>query len=249
MAELKQNIVAGDWDFETDWFTQKPLNDHYNDGVPSDPEVVENYKYGSITYRHNSMGFRGREFTGKKAIFGDSFVYGVGVEHPFAELLSMDNCGSGGASNDLITRNAMNYIYYFKPALIIVCWTYCSRREWVGEGRIHNLNFFHKIFRPADSKKLTDIEFAWAEITNIGYDYYTWYKNKLLLELLCEKYNIRLIEINNHSLWREKNIPYALKPYPTDTDLGGWALDGSHPGQPWHNEMAKLIEEKLKKDA
>ena len=114
MQQLEKNIVAGDWTFKPDWFTRKPFNSYNRDDSPSPPEIEEKHKYGSITYKHNSMGFRGREFIGRKAIFGDSFVYGVGVEHPFAELLSMDNCGVGGASNDLITRNAMNYIYYFK---------------------------------------------------------------------------------------------------------------------------------------
>ena len=84
----------------------------------------------------------------------------------------------------------------------------------------------------------TDVELAFAEISNDGYNYYTWLKNKMLLELFCDKNFVQLIQVHNNIIWRE-NIEYDY----------GYAMDNLHPGQGWHDEMTKYLKEKLKKDA
>ena len=241
----KYNMVAGDWaNTPNNWFKKKPMlgdwtvnrNPDNNKCQPS--TVTVEYELGTITYKNNNLGYRGADFTGNGGVIGDSFVYGSGVKNPFAQQLNIDNLGAPASSNDEITKTAIQYINNFKPPFVIVCWTFAHRREWVDE------NFDTvKIFRRADwhnnsSIEPTDVELAFAEISNNGYNYYTWLKNKMLLELFCDKNFVQLIQVHNNIIWRE-NIEYDL----------GLAMDNLHPGQGWHDAMTKYLKEKLKKDA
>ena len=234
----KYDMVAGDWAITpNNWFNEKPINSSPNRECQASTVTVK-YELGTITYKNNSLGYRGADFTGNGGVIGDSFVYGIGVTNPFAQQLNIDNLGSPAGSNDEITKTAIQYINNFKPPFIIICWTYAHRREWVDE----NFNT-SKIFRRADwhnhsDIQPTDVELAFAEISNDGYNYYTWLKNKMLLELFCDKNFVQLIQVHNNIIWRE-NIEYDY----------GYAMDNLHPGQGWHDEMTKYLKEKLKNDA
>ena len=50
----------------------------------------------------------------------------------------------------------------------------------------------------------------------------------MLIQLYCKANNVRLIEINNHTI-----------------ELVGYdrAVDGKHPNQSWHNDMADLVKD------
>ena len=171
-------------------------------------------------YNYNNLGWRDAEFTGEIGIAGDSFVFGHGVDHPFPQILNIDNLGMPGASNDRIVRHAIQYIRNYEPHTVIVCWTYGYRREWIKPGGMpYNFKNPGPEYPPF---KETDV--ALAELQNHEYDNYNYYKNKLLIESFCTVNKVKLIQIDNHYI-------------PNDAE----GTDGKHPGQNWHNRMAKEV--------
>jgi hypothetical protein len=173
-------------------------------------------------YLINSKGFRGREFTGEAGCVGDSFTFGIGAYKPWAELCNLDNLANVGLSNDALVRIAVNYIKFYKPSLFVVAWTYGYRREWItDDGKLHDYRRKFKKFQEADM--------AFTELHNSAYDYYTWQKNQLLLRCFCKDHDVKLIEVNNHTV-NQLNYPVGT--------------DGKHPGDEWHSEMAKIILDK-----
>ena len=180
-------------------------------------------------YQINSLGFRGKEFTGKFGILGDSFVFGVGVDWCFAEQLDYDNIGVPATSNDAIVRRAMQYINKYPSCeRLIVVWTYGYRKEWITE-ECKPYEFKLKATLRSTKKDYYNlIDRAFADLSNDYFDYYGWYKNQTLLQLFCESHNVDLFEFNNHSV---PPMPFAV------------GADGKHPGQEWHDAMCKHIRE------
>ena len=201
---------------EYDWWCSWPTG---KDEHLADSTVTED----GIDYSYNNLGFRGSAFHGTSGIVGDSYVYGTGVNFPFANQLGLDNLGWPAASNDRIVRHGIQYIGNYKPELLIVCWTYGYRREWITPS---GAPYDFKRRKPGGG--IQEAELALAELGNDAYDQYVYQKNQMLIQLYCKTNNVRLIEINNHTI-----------------ELVGYnrAVDGKHPDQSWHNDMADLVKD------
>lgn len=172
-----------------------------------------------IAYEINSRGFRGREFRGDHAVFGDSYTFGIGVERPFAQTLDYDNVGIPATSNDAIARRVYTYLHEYPNAqTVTVMWTYGYRREWVEPSG--SLYEFKRKMKPGS------VDFPLSELQNTAYDEYNWQKNQLFVQMICEIKGVQLIETNNHVIDPER---YAV------------GTDGKHPGQDWHDAVAQHI--------
>jgi hypothetical protein len=101
------------------------------------------YPY-QVEYRYNSRGFRDVEWPDnidefKNAIWclGDSFTVGIGspVEHTWPYVLQEHtrtrtiNVSMDGASNNWISRKALQIIKDVEPKHLVIHWSYISRRE------------------------------------------------------------------------------------------------------------------------
>lgn len=94
-----------------------------------------------ITYQYNSRGFRDREWPEDLSdviwCVGDSFTVGIGqpVEETWPQLLEKKtgkrclNLGEDGCSNDSIALRIQEIYKLYDPKLIIVMWSYFSRRR------------------------------------------------------------------------------------------------------------------------
>jgi hypothetical protein len=107
------------------------------------------YDEWSITYRLNSLGYRCPEFAEQASIrmisVGCSHTYGVGLPQEalyhelFAARLRSElqtsvvnwNLGSGAVSNNYIARTLHLAMPELKPDLVLVFFTYLSRREYI----------------------------------------------------------------------------------------------------------------------
>ena len=109
-----------------------------------DKKHFKSYPY-PIEYRYNSRGYRDAEWPEdvselENAIwcFGDSFTVGIGspVEHTWAHLLQQHtnrrviNISMDGASNNWISRKAVEVLQLIKPKIIILHWSFTHRREY-----------------------------------------------------------------------------------------------------------------------
>ena len=108
-----------------------------------DKEHFKSYPH-QIEYRYNSRGFRDAEWPDdlsqlKQAIWciGDSFTVGIGspLEHTWPYILQQQtkcrviNISMDGASNNWISRRAVDIIKNINPKAMILQWSYVERRE------------------------------------------------------------------------------------------------------------------------
>ena len=108
-----------------------------------DKKKFKDYPY-AVEYRYNDRGFRDEnwpnsinELTQLVWCFGDSFTVGLGapIEHTWPYVLQQTinrrciNISMDGASNDWIARRAIEVIQTIRPAVIIIMWSFSSRRE------------------------------------------------------------------------------------------------------------------------
>jgi hypothetical protein len=97
-----------------------------------------------IEYVYNSRGFRDTEWPTSLSklqhaiwCFGDSFTVGIGspFEHIWPYLLQNAtgtrtlNISMDGASNNWIARKALQVLEQISPAIMVIHWSYISRRE------------------------------------------------------------------------------------------------------------------------
>ena len=130
-----------------------------------DKKHFKSYPY-PIEYRYNSRGYRDAEWPEdvselENAIwcFGDSFTVGIGspVEHTWAHLLQQHtnrrviNISMDGASNNWISRKAVDLLELIQPKTIILHWSYLHRREASLSAAINNQ-------QPGKSGPVTDSE-------------------------------------------------------------------------------------------
>ena len=101
-----------------------------------------------ISYRHNSRGFRDHEWPEDLSdvvwCVGDSFTVGIG--QPFKETWPQVlekkigkrciNLGEDGCSNDTMSLRIQEICKLYKPKLIVVMWSYFSRRRVNGKNRM-----------------------------------------------------------------------------------------------------------------
>lgn len=123
--------------------TQNLVTDFIDPDTPQhcvDRKYFDQYPY-AITYCYNSRGFRDQEWPQdlSQAVwcFGDSFTVGIGSprEHTWPWLLqqSLDqrtvNVSLHGASNNWMTRRALQIIQTVNPQRCVFHWSYLHRRE------------------------------------------------------------------------------------------------------------------------
>lgn len=101
---------------------------------------------GSITYRFNSLGYRGEEYDPELesiVVVGSSNAFGVGVNYEeswpikFKELyeqkhnckVNLLNFSSGNASNETIARRVVSQLSTNRPVLLLVDYTLISLKE------------------------------------------------------------------------------------------------------------------------
>ena len=94
-----------------------------------------------ITYQYNSRGFRDREWPEDLSdviwCVGDSFTVGIGQpqDETWPRVLEKRtgkrclNLGEDGCSNDTMVLRAQEICRLYKPKLIVVMWSYFSRRR------------------------------------------------------------------------------------------------------------------------
>lgn len=94
-----------------------------------------------ISYRYNSRGFRDHEWPEDLSdvvwCVGDSFTVGIGqpFEETWPQLLENKtgkrclNIGQDGCANDTMALRIQEICKLYKPKLIVVMWSYFSRRR------------------------------------------------------------------------------------------------------------------------
>jgi hypothetical protein len=107
-----------------------------------------------ITYQYNSRGFRDAEWPNDLSnviwCVGDSFTVGVGqpFEETWPQVLDSKlgrrclNIGEDGCSNDTIALRVQEICKLYRPKLIVVMWSYLSRRRINGENVQYDENNF-----------------------------------------------------------------------------------------------------------
>lgn len=108
-----------------------------------DKEKFKKYPY-LVEYRYNDRGFRDSnwpcsidELGNSVWCFGDSFTVGMGarIDHIWPNILQEKinrrciNISMDGASNNWISRKAIEVIETMQPEIIIIMWSFSSRRE------------------------------------------------------------------------------------------------------------------------
>jgi hypothetical protein len=179
----------------------------------TDKKHFKSYSH-PIEYQYNSRGFRDQEWPGTKqelrdAIWcvGDSFTVGIGspLEHTWPYLLQQQteyrviNISMDGASNNWISRRAVDIIKNINPTIMIVQWSYVERREQPNR----------------------HLDQAWAQMY-AGVRDQTWPDNVSLenFNTLPEHIQTELLTGHNHSqLWKCGLTDEQLRlPYINSTD-------------------------------
>jgi hypothetical protein len=123
------------------------------------------YPY-KVLYQYNSRGFRDAEWPCHLSnlqssiwCLGDSFTVGIGspVEHTWPYVLQQHtrtrtiNVSMDGASNNWITRKALQIIRDVEPKQLVIHWSYISRREQCIDQAIENYwqEFYQNIADPS----------------------------------------------------------------------------------------------------
>ena len=201
---------------------------------------------GICTYSYNELGFRGDSI--KKEGFkvmslGCSYTEGVGVSNTktwpaqFSYLIPNSvnmNFGTGGRSNDFISRCLLTYYDIIKPDLVLIMYPSPLRKE------IYTKDCGIEPFMPTASwgyLKETDDGIKTQEyltyLQDDNEDTINWYKNHLLIKYFLESKKCNWIWngsfLNNKTIIEDNRFDGN---YRKNIDFG---VDGSHPG-PNHNK-------------
>ena len=207
---------------------------------------------GLCTYSYNELGFRGDSI--KKEGFkvmsiGCSVTEGVGVNdnetwpHQFTKLIpnGVDmNFGTGGRSNDFITRCLLSYYDLVKPDLVLIMYTSPMRREFYTKNS--KMEPFIPVGRwgwfehEEDGRRTHDIL---CELQNNNEDFINWYKNHLLIKYFLESKKCNWLWNGWFDIPKEfqefNRFDGEFRPV---LDFGA---DGSHPGPNTHKSYANNL--------
>ena len=148
----------------------------------------ESYPY-IIQYQYNSRGFRDEEWPNElKSLtdsiwcLGDSFTVGIGSpkSHTWTAVLQQAshtktiNVSMDGASNNWLSRKAVEILQEISPKIMIIHWSYISRRENDVDSALDLKwqKFYHDVRDPSwpdcDRHNLNNLpKFILDEITNV----------------------------------------------------------------------------------
>jgi hypothetical protein len=235
----------------------------------ADSDTEENYRARgghpifseqSITYRFNSLGYRCPEFDvpGEIRIIsvGCSHTMGVGLpqEHIFHERFAKRlqehtgrsilnwNLGVGGTSNDYITRTLFLAIPVLNPDLVLINFTYLSRREYVS---VEN-KFLHfiPIPYPYNDYVQRDIWRHFGELTSPYDDEVNFFRNYKAVEaLLSDRY--WLFSTSESGSLDRLNGHANLTRYVGNMLMVDAARDNIHAGPTSHEALAAAYWEKF----
>jgi hypothetical protein len=206
---------------------------------------------GLCIYTYNELGFRGdciHKEGFKIMSLGCSLTEGVGVNDSetwpaeFGNLIANSvnlNFGTGGRSNDFISRCLLSYFELIKPDLVLIMYTYPTRKEiFTKDGGVEPYiptSIWGYLEETEDGikiqKNLTDIQNDFSDIQN-------WYKNHLLIT--------NFLKANNTPfLW---NGSFLNTDYIDENRFDGdyatfidFAVDGAHPGPKHNKEYSKKL--------
>lgn len=157
---------------------------------------TKGYTETSITYSYNSYGYREEEFNlnSKPNILclGCSHTEGIGlnindvwvthVKNNFKDH-SVYNLGLGGGSADTVARILTNTVDIFNPKIVFILWPSIARYEtYSAQKAMYNGHW--------NINNLSVMEYLQDE--NI---YNIFCKNKLIINLLQQKHDFRLVEL------------------------------------------------------
>lgn len=204
----------------------------------TDSDTKENYDRNpsphwgeySLSYKYNNQGFRSREFEPQTdnpilLTLGCSHTVGVGIpvndnwpEQLGAKYFSdhvVYNAGLGGASADTVARLAVNLIPILKPKIVAILWPSLYRFETYHHGQDKNGTQFNGPWNASEYK----LQF---EDNNI---YNNQIKNKLIVNLLKEIYNFKLIAIDVDKAFVDHDYHGYLKARDNQHFCGWWHRD------------------------
>ncbi len=206
----------------------------------------------SCVYTYNELGFRGDSIDkrGFKVMsIGCSHTEGVGVNDwetwpsRFCEMVPNSvnhNFGTGGRSNDFISRCLITYFDYINPDLVLILYTHTSRREYYDESG--GLNPYTSTNPWGYFKESTDgkeIQKNLLLSQNENEDFINWYKNHLIIKNFLENKKSNWIWDNSFVKTSYEDHNKFDGGFRKFIDLGS---DGKHPGPNHHREYSiKLI--------
>jgi len=200
---------------------------------------------GRCVYTYNELGFRGDSIQKKgfKVMsIGCSLTEGVGVNNnetwpaQFCNLIPNSvnlNFGTGGRSNDFISRCLLTYYDLIKPDLVLIMYTFPHRKEfYTKDGGIEPFIPGVEWGYMEETEEGKEIQTNLVNIQNDNEDSINWYKNHMLIKYFLETKKCNWIW-NGSFL---NNIDYSDDfrfdgEYENYLDLG---TDDVHPG-PKHN--------------
>lgn len=188
----------------------------YNKNLKEKYTQLEKYGWidAPITYKFNSYGFRSDEFSLDPNIvfLGCSHTCGIGmpIEQTWASIVSKTlglknfNLGVGGSSNDTAFRLGQHWIPQLNPNIVIFLSPERSRFELHNDKHIQDWGTWQE-------HHSEDYKMLWRTwILNNTNSNMNYLKNKLALEQICDKLNIKLlhteyrdISCNGHDLARD----------------------------------------------
>ncbi len=137
---------------------EKSWQDAVTSGIDSPKECLDKDHFQNypkkIIYKYNTNGFRDHEWPEDLSdviwCVGDSFTVGIGqpFEETWPKLLQKKlgkrclNLGEDGCSNDTMALRIKEIFKLHNPRLIVVMWSYLSRRRINGENVDHDKNDF-----------------------------------------------------------------------------------------------------------
>lgn len=212
---------------------------------------------GLCTYTYNELGFRGDSISkeGFKVMsIGCSNTEGVGVNSPwpaeFCKLIPNSvnlNFGTGGRSNDFISRCLISYYDKINPDLVLIMYTNPHRREYYTEdGGIEPFTPVAAWGYFKETENGCIIQKNLTSIQNDHEDLVNWYKNHLLIKLFLESKKCKWI-------WNGWfGIPHNFEDeYRFDGEFGNfldYGVDGKHPGELTHKKYATDLRTHLVKN-
>ena len=203
---------------------------------------------GLCDYTYNELGFRGdsvKKEGFKVMSLGCSNTEGVGVNYietwpyQFTNFIPNSvnmNFGTGGRSNDFISRCLLTYYDIIKPDLVLIMYPSPLRRE------IYTKDCGIEPFMPTHiwgylekTEEGRKIQLLKTELQNNNEDFINWYKNHLLIKYFLETKGCNWLWNGSSDIPKEykefNRFDGDFSTYPNFIDYG---VDNAHPG-PKHN--------------
>jgi hypothetical protein len=201
---------------------------------------------GLCTYTYNELGFRGDSIhkDGFKIMsIGDSNTEGVGVDYhdTWPSLFSKyiknsvnQNFGTGGRSNDFISRCLLTYYDLMKPDLVLIMYTSPQRKEiYTKENTIEPFMVTSSWGYTKETEDGVRTQKNLVDLQNDNEDFINWYKNHLLIKYFLESKKCNWLWNGSMGIPRDYQEPNRFDgKYDLFIDRG---VDGAHPG-PQHNK-------------